>query len=76
MSARRAEDRVSTSSLPKEESRALAQVLRCLDLERLDDDLFLGDPGPGEGRLFGGMVAMVAGCLAYTASIAEYPGAR
>jgi hypothetical protein len=26
--------------------------------------------------LFGGMVAMVAACLAYTASIAEYPGAR
>ena len=26
--------------------------------------------------LFGGMVALVTGCLAYTASIAEYPGAR
>jgi hypothetical protein len=26
--------------------------------------------------LFGGMVALVAGCLAYTASLAEYPGAR
>jgi acyl-CoA thioesterase II len=40
-----------------DESRALSQVLRCLELETLDDDLFLGDPGPGEGRLFGGMVA-------------------
>lgn len=48
---------MNASSLPKEESRALPQVLRCLDLETLDDDLFLGDPGPGEGRLFGGMVA-------------------
>lgn len=45
------------SSLPQEESRALSQVRKCLDLETLDDDLFLGDPGPGEGRLFGGMVA-------------------
>jgi acyl-CoA thioesterase-2 len=28
-----------------------------LNLERLDSDLFLGDPGEGEGRLFGGLVA-------------------
>lgn len=33
------------------------QLVACLDLEPLDRDLFLGDPGPGEGRLFGGMVA-------------------
>ncbi|MGH0029452.1 MAG: acyl-CoA thioesterase [Myxococcota bacterium] len=32
-------------------------LLQCLDLEAMDRDLFLGDPGPGEGRLFGGMVA-------------------
>ena len=31
----------------------LDELLRCLDLERLDADLFLGDPGPGSGRLFG-----------------------
>ncbi len=35
----------------------LARLLACLDLDTLDRDLFLGDPGPGEGRLFGGMVA-------------------
>lgn len=35
----------------------LDELLRCLDLEQLDADLFLGDPGPGTGRLFGGMVA-------------------
>ena len=35
----------------------LATLLRCLELEALDRDLYLGDPGPGEGRLFGGMVA-------------------
>jgi acyl-CoA thioesterase-2 len=38
-------------------SDPLASLLRCLELEPLDRDLFLGDPGPGEGRLFGGMVA-------------------
>jgi acyl-CoA thioesterase-2 len=36
------------------------ELLRNLDLEPLDADLFLGDPGPGEGRLFGGMVAAQA----------------
>jgi len=35
----------------------LEGLLRLLDLEALDSDLFLGDPGPGEGRLFGGTVA-------------------
>lgn len=35
----------------------VATLLRCLDLETQDDDVYLGDPGPGEGRLFGGMVA-------------------
>jgi len=35
----------------------LEVLLGCLDLETLDRDLFLGEPGPGEGRLFGGMVA-------------------
>ncbi len=35
----------------------LARLLECLDLDTLDRDLFLGDPGKGEGRLFGGMVA-------------------
>jgi acyl-CoA thioesterase-2 len=36
------------------------ELLRDLDLERLDADLFLGNPGRGEGRLFGGMVAAQA----------------
>jgi acyl-CoA thioesterase-2 len=35
----------------------LERLLSSLDLEALDRDLFLGDPGPGHGRLFGGMVA-------------------
>jgi acyl-CoA thioesterase-2 len=36
------------------------ELLRNLDLEPLDADLFLGDPGRGQGRLFGGMVAAQA----------------
>jgi len=35
----------------------LPQFLKQLELDRLDRDLFLGDPGKGEGRLFGGLVA-------------------
>jgi acyl-CoA thioesterase-2 len=35
----------------------LATLLACLALEPRGNDLFVGDPGPGEGRLFGGMVA-------------------
>jgi len=35
----------------------LEELLANLDLEALDADLFLGQPGSGEGRLFGGMVA-------------------
>ena len=35
----------------------VARLLARLDLETLDRDLFLGDPGRGRGRLFGGMVA-------------------
>jgi acyl-CoA thioesterase-2 len=35
----------------------LDRLLHQLDLERLDSDLFLGDPGEGERRLFGGLIA-------------------
>jgi acyl-CoA thioesterase II len=43
----------------------LESLLRCLSLEALDRDLYLGDPGPGEGRLFGGMVAAQSVVAAY-----------
>ena len=43
----------------------LEVLLRCLDLGALDRDLYLGDPGPGEGRLFGGMVAAQSVVAAY-----------
>ena len=33
------------------------KLCRRLSLDPLDRDLFLGDPGRGEGRLFGGLVA-------------------
>jgi acyl-CoA thioesterase-2 len=35
----------------------LDRLLQQLDLDRLDSDLFLGDPGEGERRLFGGLIA-------------------
>jgi acyl-CoA thioesterase-2 len=45
------------TSLDEAQESPLEVLLACLDLETLDADLFLGDPGPGQGRLFGGMVA-------------------
>jgi len=42
-----------TSRDPEGMSEFVAQ----LDLETLDVDLFMGDPGPGSGHLFGGLVA-------------------
>ena len=38
-------------------SDPLAKLLRCLELDPLDSDLYLANPGPGVGRLFGGLVA-------------------
>jgi len=46
-------------------SPELDTLLKQLELERLDADLFLGDPGPGGGRLFGGMVAAQSVVAAY-----------
>lgn len=40
-----------------EDKTPFERLLDLFDLERLDNDLFLGDPGPGDGRLFGGLVA-------------------
>ncbi|HUF54688.1 MAG TPA: acyl-CoA thioesterase domain-containing protein [Dehalococcoidia bacterium] len=37
-------------------NRQLDALLNQLQLDQLDNDLFLGDPGKGEGRLFGGLV--------------------
>jgi acyl-CoA thioesterase-2 len=43
-----------------EPARPLAGLLRRLDLSARGSDEFVGDPGPGEGRLFGGLVAAQA----------------
>jgi acyl-CoA thioesterase-2 len=51
---------MNTSASPE-----LQTLLKQLELERLDADLFLGDPGPGGGRLFGGMVAAQSVVAAY-----------
>jgi acyl-CoA thioesterase-2 len=51
------------------------RLLCALDLTVLDRDLLLGDPGEGEGRLFGGLVAaqsVVAACTTLDAP-AESP---
>ena len=37
--------------------QAVERVLKALDLDQLDRDLYLGDPGHGKFRLFGGLVA-------------------
>jgi acyl-CoA thioesterase-2 len=44
-----------TAAAPK--PSPVERLLRLFELDPLDRDLFLGDPGPGERRLFGGLVA-------------------
>ncbi len=44
-------------ALSDRSKHGIAKLLSYLDIEALDSDLFLGDPGEGSGRLFGGMVA-------------------
>ncbi|MCL4231809.1 MAG: thioesterase family protein [Dehalococcoidia bacterium] len=46
--------------MPDSHLSSVDRLIRQLQLEQLDKDLFLGDPGPGMGRLFGGMVAAQA----------------
>jgi acyl-CoA thioesterase-2 len=48
---------VDTESEIEEEPSPIDKLLNLLALERMDRDLFLGDPGGGTGRLFGGLVA-------------------
>jgi len=40
-----------------EDSTPLEALIQSLDLEQVEENLFVGDPGAGEGRLFGGFVA-------------------
>ncbi len=48
-----------------EMSRQLAGLLKLLELEQLDLDMFLASPGKGDGRLFGGLVAAQCVIAAY-----------
>ena len=57
--------------MPDAPDRQLSALIRQLDLERLDQDLFLGDPGKGVGRLFGGLVAAQSVVAAYRTVPAE-----
>jgi acyl-CoA thioesterase-2 len=45
------------SAETEEDPSPLEALIQQLALDRLDRDLFLGDPGSGSGRLFGGLVA-------------------
>jgi len=54
-------------------SSPLAQLLECLELEAQGGDRYLGDPGPGEGRLFGGMVAAQSVVAAYRTVESDRP---
>ncbi len=44
-------------SVATDDVSPVERLIAHFDLEALDRDLFLGDPGPGERRLFGGLVA-------------------
>ena len=46
-----------TDDTARRKRSPIAKLCERLILEPLDRDLFLGDPGRGEGRLFGGLVA-------------------
>ena len=51
--------------MPDTTQPKLDRLLAQLQLEQLDRDLFLGDPGKGERRLFGGLVAAQSVIAAY-----------
>jgi acyl-CoA thioesterase-2 len=58
-------------AMPKLPPSEFRRYLDRLELEALDRDLFLGDPGKGEGRLFGGLVA--AQCVIAAGRTVEDP---
>lgn len=47
-------------AMPATDSTPLERLVEQLKLDQLDRDLFLGSPGPGKGRLFGGLIAAQA----------------
>jgi acyl-CoA thioesterase-2 len=51
--------------MPKSTRSQVDRLVAQLQLEQLDRDLFLGDPGKGERRLFGGLVAAQSVVAAY-----------
>ena len=52
--------------MPPKTTRYLTKLLKLLQLDQLDRDMFLGDAGNGSGRLFGGLVAAQAVVAAYS----------
>jgi len=55
----------SAAPSPRRQRSPIEKLLRLLDLEQLDRDMFIGDPGEGERRLYGGLVAAQAVVSAY-----------
>ncbi len=51
--------------MPKSTQPKIDRLIAQLQLQQLDRDLFLGEPGPGERRLFGGLVAAQSVVAAY-----------
>lgn len=51
--------------MPRSSQPKIDRLVAQLQLEQLDRDLFLGDPGKGERRLFGGLVAAQSVVAAY-----------
>ena len=48
-----------------ETSKQLARLLKLMELDALDKDMFVADAGKGDGRLFGGLVAAQCVIAAY-----------
>jgi acyl-CoA thioesterase-2 len=56
---------MTSAAEPRRARAPLEKLVRLLDLEQLDRDMFIGDPGEGERRLYGGLVAAQAVVSAY-----------
>ncbi len=61
-----------TNNDARSEMTQIEKLCKRLVLEPLDRDLFLGDPGRGEGRLFGGLVAAQS-VIAAISTVNEQP---
>jgi acyl-CoA thioesterase-2 len=59
------EPAVYPARMDEDTQKSVDRLIKQLELDQLDRDLFLGDPGEGERRLFGGLVAAQSVVAAY-----------